>query len=632
MLDPRSSVLLLVCLASSFSMAQPPGFGPPPGPPGRGGPGGPGGPGSQRATSLVDRFDADENGWLDASERDRARAWLDENRRGRRRRGARRPPRGFGDDGRRAKGKPERLSPADVPAQSEAGLYDPTALRTFFIDFAEKDWKSELEAFYRTDVDVPATLTVDGRVYEGVGVRYRGNSSFFSVASDLKRSLNLAMDLVHGDQRLYGYKTLNLLNAHSDPSFLREAIYNRICREYLPAPKTGFAKVVINGESWGVYVNAQQFNKDFLSDWFSTKKGTRWKVPANFRGDGALVYLGEDRAAYERAYALKTRSRDAAKTWGALIELCRVLEETHDADLAHTLPLYLDVDRALWFLALDNVFMDGDGYYSRGSDYALYRDRSGVFHALPHDSNETFRAGGGGPGGPRISGFRLDPLMHQRDADRPLVSRLLAVPAWRARYLAHVKTLVDTWLDWDRLGPELARMHRMIGREVKKDVRKLYGYDRFLASLEGDDPGSGRRRTPSLRAFVEGRRRYLVAHSALRGAWPEVRSVMHASVRTAEGSVLSVRARVGTDVPPERVILHYAVKKRGMYRTALLHDDGMHGDGAAGDGEFGGSLPPRKPGTKIRFYVEARAPASVGKTAFLPRKAEAGPRVHRLVK
>src|SRR5215204_7657909 len=31
--------------------------------------------------------------------------------------------------------------------------------------------------------------------------------------------------------------------------------------DLLPAPRVNFVRVVINGESWGVFLNAQQFNK-----------------------------------------------------------------------------------------------------------------------------------------------------------------------------------------------------------------------------------------------------------------------------------------------------------------------------------------------------------------------------------
>ena len=85
--------------------------------------------------------------------------------------------------------------------------------------------EEELADFHGTDVEVPATLTVDGKRYLHVGVRFRGASSYFGVPAGYKRSLNLSLDLADRSQRLYGYKTLNLLNGHDDPSFLHAVLY-----------------------------------------------------------------------------------------------------------------------------------------------------------------------------------------------------------------------------------------------------------------------------------------------------------------------------------------------------------------------------------------------------------------------
>ena len=98
-------------------------------------------------------------------------------------------------------------------------------------------------------------------------------SSYMGVRPGRKRSLNLSLDFADTKQRLYGYKTLNLLNSHEDPSFLSTVLYSHIARQYIPAPKANFVKVVINGESWGVYVNAQQFDKEFLNENFKTDEG-----------------------------------------------------------------------------------------------------------------------------------------------------------------------------------------------------------------------------------------------------------------------------------------------------------------------------------------------------------------------
>ena len=89
---------------------------------------------------------------------------------------------------------------------------------------------------------------------------------------------------------------------------MRAVLYSDIARaSTFPAPKTNYVRVVINGESWGVYINAQQFNKDFLRDYFKTDKGARWKVPGSPGGRGGLEYLGDDAAAYKRTYEIKTK-------------------------------------------------------------------------------------------------------------------------------------------------------------------------------------------------------------------------------------------------------------------------------------------------------------------------------------
>ena len=57
---------------------------------------------------------------------------------------------------------------------------------------------------------------------------------------------------------------LNLLNANQDPTFLRSVLYLDIARDYIPAVKANFVRVVINGESWGVHVNSRRSARSFF--------------------------------------------------------------------------------------------------------------------------------------------------------------------------------------------------------------------------------------------------------------------------------------------------------------------------------------------------------------------------------
>jgi spore coat protein CotH len=193
-----------------------------------------------------------------------------------------------------------KITPADVKSFPDAPLYASNVLRTIFLEFESADWEKELADFKNTDVEVPAKVTVDGKTYSEVGVHFHGASSYMMVGEGQKRSLVLSLDFVHPEQQLGNYRKLNLLNSHEDPSFLRTVLSLQIARDSFPAPQANFVRVVINGESWGIYVNQQHFNKEFTKEAFGSAKGARWKVPGSPDGHGGLEYLGEDAAPYKR--------------------------------------------------------------------------------------------------------------------------------------------------------------------------------------------------------------------------------------------------------------------------------------------------------------------------------------------
>ncbi|WP_315854033.1 CotH kinase family protein [Roseiconus nitratireducens] len=447
------------------------------------------------------------------------------------------------------------------------GLYDLGVFRTVFIDFENDDWESELEGFHGTDVDVPATVTVDGQTYQGVGLRFRGMSSYGMVPAGYKRSLNLSVDMIDDDQRLMGYRTLNLLNGSGDDSMLSTVLYSHIARKYIPAPQANFVRVVINGENWGVYTNVQQFNKDFLKENYASAKGARWKVSGSPAGGGGLDYRGEDPDGYQYPYEQKSGGK---KSLAKLIDLCRVLDETPAEKLPSQLEPICDVDGLLWFLALDNALINSDGYWIRASDYSIYLDKEGKFHFIPHDMNEAFRGAGGPgmPGGPGTAGgpsmpgglgngrpapgeprpsfgrgrddggegrggvrdrsrrsrsdvemaspVELDPLIGLDDPRKPLRSKVLAVPEYREQYLRNVKRIAEESLNWDELGPVVAQCVQTIDEAVQSETRKLGSYEAFVAATaSGDQPKPqaehrGGHGAMNLKAFADARRVYLL--------------------------------------------------------------------------------------------------------------------------
>ena len=86
---------------------------------------------------------------------------------------------------------------------------------------------------------------------------------------------------------------------------------------------------------------------------------------------------------------------------------------------------------------------------------------------------------------------------------RPLISKLLAVPALKARYEGYVKQIAEKWLDWKTLGPMVAKHRALIEAEVMRDTKKLSSNEGFANGLDGE--------VGSLKAFADRRRAFLLS-------------------------------------------------------------------------------------------------------------------------
>ncbi|MEM0927333.1 MAG: spore coat protein CotH, partial [Planctomycetota bacterium] len=79
-----------------------------------------------------------------------------------------------------------------------------------------------------------------------------------------------------------------------------------------------------------------------------------------------------------------------------------------------------------------------------------------------------------GPGGPNFEGPQredsvtgLDPLVAITDRDKPLRSKVLAVPKYREQYLSNLRTLADRSLRWENIGPLIESHAALIEDSVK---------------------------------------------------------------------------------------------------------------------------------------------------------------------
>jgi len=521
---------------------------------------------------------------------------------------------------------------------AEADFYDETALPVLKLRFSQANWYGLLQANYQSKTDLAATLTVDGVVYEGVGVRFRGNTSYQMTQNSQKKPFNIKIDYTIADQKLLGYQTLNLINCNGDATFMREVLYSNACRRQIPSAKANFARLEINGENWGVYANIQQLNAEFLEDWFPSNDGTLWRgdgmmmggggiIPGGGGGGGggvtpvrrapgeiqiaempggagvtsgvaALTWLGTNATSYQTAYELKSSHQD--DPWASLIHTCDVLNNTPLAQLADQIESVLNVDRALWACAFEIVFQDDDGYVNkRGSDYCLYYEpETGQMHLVQYDGNECMQAG------------QWSLFYRAEDAAVPVMCRLLAIPQYRQRYLAHVRTILGSLFTEDALFAKIDAYQSLIEGEVKADTKKLYTNQAFDSGIA------------TLKSFIQARRSSLLADRELTQPAPEIVGVDQEAIRTESGQTVIVTAQVSDAVAVSGAQLLVAGGPFARFAELPMIDEGWQAREGATVRVFRIELSDYPAGTVLRYYVQATAADAAGTVAFDPAGAE----------
>ena len=98
--------------------------------------------------------------------------------------------------------------------------------------------------------------------------------------------------------------------------------------------------------------------------------------------------------------------------------------------------------------------------------------------------------------------------MNEGNANRPLASKLLAVPALKAKYLSYVREIAENDLNWANLGPKVARNRAIIADDVKRDTKKMTTNEDFdLGTANVESEGAS---IMPLRNFAEKRRAFLL--------------------------------------------------------------------------------------------------------------------------
>jgi hypothetical protein len=149
-----------------------------------------------------------------------------------------------------------------------ARLYSLDEIPTFEISLSEQ----ALAALaIRPKEYVTASFRCGNQSIAHVGVRLKGNASLTTLNE--KPSLKIKfLDFDKGSDFL-GLEKLTLHAMHQDPTMVREYLGYLMFRTLgLPAPRAGYARVVINDVPYGLYLNLETPDRRFLVDRFASSE------------------------------------------------------------------------------------------------------------------------------------------------------------------------------------------------------------------------------------------------------------------------------------------------------------------------------------------------------------------------
>jgi spore coat protein CotH len=495
------------------------------------------------------------------------------------------------------------LSAKFVSAQ--ANFFATDTIQEIEITFSQPNWDYQLDTMKAgTDGYLLATqLIINGTVFDSVGVRYKGNSSYDSTRT--KNPFHIKIDFVHGNADYNGITDVKLSNCYQDPTYVREVLAYKILRNYMAAPQCNFVRLIINGTYYGVYSNSESIDDDFLATHFYSSDNSFFKCNPAIVTNGHipnLTYLGTDSSNYYDRYEIKS-----TYAWKDLIDLCDTI-----GNFSTHMDSVLDVDRAIWMLAYNNETVNLDSYSGAfAQNYYLYKDGTGRFDPIIWDLNMCF---GGftntGLSNLSIAGMQsMTPLLHSTDASRPLLMKVLSDASWQKMYIAHMRTINSEFFSNANYLAEAQAMQTLIDSSVQAEIFPLFTYTQFQQSIT-TNTGT----IPGLSVLMDARATYLGSTSQFQQTPPAITAVVSSPLAPALSDSIWITANVTNG---SSVWLGARAHVYDVFKRQVMFDDGLHNDGAAGDNTYGMFI--IATAASMQYYIYSEN-ANAG--MFSPERAE----------
>jgi len=343
--------------------------------------------------------------------------------------------------------------PAPVPIEpppplTVAAMYSSTQLPEFHLTLDEAAMAALAD---EPKVYVKGTFRYEEAVFENIGIRLKGSFTLTTLAE--KPSFKVKFNAFTKGGRFLGLEGLTLNNLHHDTSMLKEWLGYAVFRAMgVPAPRTGYATVTVNGEHYGLYLNLQPYNDDFLEENFDDPLGSLYEAESgddiNKSVDGFDLDEGDPDLEALELFAEQAKEDSDRIFYGA--------------------DSVLDGSEFLSYTAAEALIGHFDGYQSPHNYYMYYETAAGTWSYLPWSLDQVFVR--------RTTPFDGNGYLLRKCIDD--------VAECRLDYIFRARAAADTFEALD-LSSEVDSVLALIDEAARADTRKRYTNTSMENAQEG---------------------------------------------------------------------------------------------------------------------------------------------------
>ncbi|MCD4790710.1 MAG: CotH kinase family protein, partial [Bacteroidales bacterium] len=389
---------------------------------------------------------------------------------------------------------------------------------------------------------------------------------------------------------------------HNDPSVIRAKLCWDLLRQFdIPAPRSNHVRVYINNSYYGLYINVEHIDEEFVDSRFGNQDGNLYKClwPADLDYLGSNPDLYKFTAGERRAYALKTNVQQ--DDYSDLAHFIDVLNNTPDEQLVCELDKVFNIYDYLKIIAVDIFTANWDGYiYNKNNFYLYHNTKTGKFEYIPYDPDNTYGIDWFG----RDWGTRdiYDWQQHGNEV-RPLYTKLINNSELKDQFSFYLNKLITEYTDENLFFPRIDEIKEKITPYVEVDPYYPldYGYtlsDFFNSYIQA----LGGHVTYGLKPYIQTRNSTAIEQLILNNINPVIKYIGNRQLFI--GQNLWVRAYIEDEDTNPEVKLVYTIDY-GLSQFKFMYDDGEHFDGEEGDKIYGGVILDIPVNTTIKYRISA---------------------------